>query len=105
MADPLTLAILRHLDQARRENPYAPALPERFFVEALCPLAALPAGTVRPGAVVEERRTLEGALSALGESGAAAYTDGGYRLTRFGVIALAGAEAEERDRFRRRGES
>lgn len=105
MADPLTLAILRTLGQARKQNPLAGFVPERVFVGALCPLAALPAGTARPGAVVAERLALEEALSALRESGAAAYADGCYRLTRVGNIALAIAEAETRNRFRRHGES
>lgn len=105
MADPLRLAVLRLLSDARQQHPPVGWLLEQALVDALCPKSRLPAGAVKPGHVGRERRTLEEVISELRDLGAVDYEQGHYRLTRVGVVALAGAEAEAKAALRRPGES
>ena len=103
--DLVALEALRLLAEARKQNPLEGWLPERVLFEALCPCAGAPVGAVSYAQIAAEREAFGAALGGLLDLGAVACRDGGYRLTRVGVVALAVAEAWERDRLRRRGGS
>lgn len=95
-ADPLRLAALHLLSDARCSHPPLGWLPEQALVDALCPLSKRPAGAVRPGQIGAERRALEEVISELRDSRAVDHREGCYRLTRIGLVVLAGAMAEVR---------